>query len=67
MNALELSQNIGKTGLIPVNGQKHGAGMLVEVKIVNAREVFGRLDYQVTPVTGSGLMWIEAARVSEVS
>lgn len=39
------------------------APMLVPVKIINARENFGRMDVLVTPEGGSGEAWVSAERV----
>lgn len=34
----------------------------VDVKILDVRPSFGRVDYQITPVKGSGTVWIEAPK-----
>jgi hypothetical protein len=33
-------------------------GLLVEVRVLNARSMFGRKEYLITPVAGSGEKWI---------
>lgn len=35
----------------------------VSVRVLDARHVFGRLDYQVAPEAGSGAAWVSAERV----
>ncbi len=43
----------------------HGKdGMDIAVRIVDAREAYGRLDVRVTPVAGSGEVWVNADRVT---
>jgi hypothetical protein len=34
-------------------------GVMVDVRVLDVRSVFGRIDYQVTPVKGSGVVWVE--------
>jgi hypothetical protein len=44
------------------------AGALAfRVTIKDARKVYGRTDYLVTPVSGSGEQWVSAERVSNLS
>ena len=38
-------------------------GLQVAVKILDARENFGRIDVLVTPEAGSGQAWVSAPRV----
>lgn len=59
MSALELMARVGKMGVFEVEG------MRVIVKILDARKVFGRLDYHVVPVLGAGAAWVAANRVGE--
>lgn len=57
MTVKELSASIGKQGSLSVSG------LHVEVKVTDARQVYGRHDLQVAPVNGSGEIWVEASRV----
>jgi hypothetical protein len=58
MSTSELMQVIGKTGLLAADG------LNVSVRIVDARGPnWGRIDYQVTPVSGQGTIWVDANRV----
>lgn len=42
-----------------------GLDMLeIEVKITNVRKAYGRVDFEVTPVAGSGSMWFSKARLT---
>ena len=34
-------------------------GMLIEVKIVDVKWVYGKTRFQITPVKGQGLVWVE--------
>jgi hypothetical protein len=58
MNAKELLLLIGKKGQLMIR-----PGCTTEVEVVDARQVFGRTDYQVKPVAGSGECWVEAMSV----
>lgn len=40
-------------------------GLQIKVEIVGEREIFGRLEYLVTPVYGVGEIWVLASNVSE--
>jgi hypothetical protein len=41
-------------------------GLKVPVTVKDAREVYGRTDYLVTPIGGSGEKWVEAYRVTDL-
>ena len=58
MNAKELLLLIGKTGQLVIR-----PGCTTEVKVEDARQVFGRIDYLVKPMAGKGDCWVEAASV----
>lgn len=58
MTAAALIRNVGKIGLLTVDG------LQVEVLIQDARRVWDRLDYLVTPVRGTGQQWVSAQRVT---
>lgn len=53
----DLSAFIGKTGTYQTGG------LTVNVKIVDARLTFGRVDLFITPVSGLGQKWTMAAKV----
>ncbi len=36
----------------------------IRVRIEDSREVWGRTDYRITPLAGSGHQWVSAARVT---
>lgn len=42
---------------------KDGNTLEIPVKVLEEREVFGRYEVQVTPVSGSGQAWVSADRV----
>jgi hypothetical protein len=58
MNTLELSQAIGKTGLLSASV------LSVRVTIVDAKIAYGNVRYLVTPVSGTGSVWVDSGRVS---
>ena len=38
-------------------------GLSVGVRIIDARRCYGRVDYQVQPLKGAGVVWVSAERV----
>lgn len=46
-----------KTGTIWING------LSIEVTILDIREVWGTIHYLITPIDGSGSVWVNASRV----
>jgi len=59
MDANTLSENIGKFGVLSILQSP----LRVNVKILNAREMWGRVDFLVSPVEGTGTQWVAATRV----
>lgn len=59
MSTLELSQYIGKQGLLPYPDKI----LYSLVRVVDAKHAFGNLRFQVTPVSGTGLVWVDSNRV----
>jgi hypothetical protein len=57
MSVKEHMSVIGREGLLAIQSLK------VKVLILDVRSAFGRIDYQVRPVQGSGEQWIESGRV----
>ncbi len=60
MTVKELAANIGKKGFLNIDN------MQVHIEIIDARQVFGRVDFQVTPCDGNGNNWVESRRLSSV-
>lgn len=56
MTVLEMAGVIGQTRQLVVNPRY---GLMVQVKILDVREAYGRLRYKVTPTAGSGVTWVE--------
>lgn len=54
----EAAAMIGRAGSLCISGT-----MTVKVFVMDVREVYGRTDYQVRPVAGSGDLWVQADRV----
>jgi hypothetical protein len=61
MNALEMSLAIGKSGTLRTDG------LGVAVVISDAKLAYGNLRYQVTPVSGTGSVWVDSSRVQILS
>ena len=59
MTTLELQERIGQRARLCVE-----TSLTVVVQIRDARTVYGRTDYLVTPVEGSGEQWVSADRVT---
>lgn len=57
MTASELASWVGADGTLDADGLK------VAVRIIDARQVYGRLQFLVTPMHGEGARWVDASRV----
>jgi hypothetical protein len=55
MTGKDLIRVIGQIGLYHTLN-----GLSIAVTVTDARNAFGRIDYQITPVSGNGSAWIEA-------
>lgn len=49
-------QYIGKRGSVPYGNGRHE--MRIAVTVLDAREVWGRVDLLIAPVTGEGSTWV---------
>lgn len=49
---------IGKTVLVPFSNRA-GKSIKVEVKVLDLKNQYGVIRYKVTPVKGSGEVWVE--------
>lgn len=38
-------------------------GLAIEVRVVDARQAYGRLEYLVTPIHGKGEAWVTPAKL----
>jgi hypothetical protein len=60
---------IGKSAVLRVTNpdpRRDAGELLVEVLIVSARERFGRIDLEVTPVAGSGTQWVQLQSLERI-
>jgi hypothetical protein len=60
---------VGKTAVLRVTNpdpRRDSGELLVEVLIVSARERFGRIDVEVTPVAGSGTQWVQLTSLERI-
>ncbi len=55
MTTREGMQYIGREGILET-----GNGLAVSVRCVDIKTTYGRIRFQVQPVTGSGLAWVES-------
>jgi|DEB0MinimDraft_6_1074348.scaffolds.fasta_scaffold306049_2 hypothetical protein len=64
MSVAELARVIGKTGTLGVD-VSGGAGWRVPCEVVDVRQVWGRVQYRVSPVGSEGEpVWVESSRVA---
>jgi hypothetical protein len=47
-------KNVGETISVPM------AGLTVDVKVMDIKQSWGQVKYQITPVSGEGEVWIVA-------
>lgn len=59
MATKELAANIGKEADFILNDAKGQPSLRFRVRIVDARQAYGRTEYQIEPVAGSGAAWKE--------
>lgn len=61
MSAAELQKLIGRKAVYTFapNFRTPAIALHVDVKIVDAREAFGRVDVQVKPLKGCGAVWVQ--------
>lgn len=59
MISAELATYVGREGLL-----SYGGSIAIEVKSLDAREVYGRLDIYVEPVAGTGKAWVAESRIA---
>ena len=59
MTVKELAGFIGKEGYI-----NHGY-LHINIKIVDIKKEYGRIRYQVSPISGSGEEWLEGVKFEE--
>jgi len=64
MNTLELSKAIGKIGSIRGGVGQVGDTITYNVRITDAKIAYGNVRYLVTPVSGTGSVWVDSGRVS---
>lgn len=59
MTAKEMLAMVGRTGELYLRE----SGLTIYVQIHDVRTAFGRVDYEVSPLQGSGTTWVSADRV----
>lgn len=61
MSAAELARFVGAVGVLDLTAS--GVPFSVPVVVVDARKVFGRVDFLAEPVGGRGRAWVSGDRV----
>lgn len=56
MTTIDLQQFIGRKALLPFGPTNE---VMIEVVVVNVKETWGRVRYQIRPVAGFGVIWVE--------
>jgi hypothetical protein len=51
---------VGREGILAL----HGSPLRIEVVVLSVREVYGRFDYLVRPVSGDGQAWVQSQKVA---
>jgi hypothetical protein len=68
MNTKELMQYIGKEADLSFRGFAVTTGQLVvRVRITDCKQAYGNTRMLVTPVAGSGQVWVDESRLSNIS
>lgn len=66
MEISEMVKLVGhKTGNKEI-GLYYSDGLSIEVKLIDAKQVFGRIDVKISPVSGSGDKWVQLDKISEM-
>jgi hypothetical protein len=63
MTAVQMLQEVTDKTNGTGKGKVSMDGMWVNVKVIDARKVFGRVDVLVTPISGEGQSWIQLDRL----
>ena len=58
MDALDVVKIIGKTASLSMDGFR------INVTVLNGKTSYGNVRFQVTPVSGTGMVWVDSSRVS---
>jgi hypothetical protein len=64
MTASEAVKHVGKLGHIVTEGRKESQ-LSVNVRVTDVRVAYGKIQYQITPLSGNGLVWIDDFRFTE--
>jgi hypothetical protein len=62
-NAQDLARLVGQTGDLIMSSVRKDDDLRVKVRIEDARVSYGRLDLLVSPIQGTGRMWVSGERV----
>lgn len=61
MTARELAEMVGKAGTYSVNSLK------IDVVVLDAKQVYGRVDFLIEPKAGSGRIWVASSSVKPLA
>lgn len=57
----EVSAYVGRSGTLPVQFSSGALG--IEVRVLDAREAYGRIDILIEPLYGAGSVWVQSHKV----
>ena len=57
----------GMATLIGRDAQWHTNGLAIAVTIVDVKQAWGKLRYQITPAAGDGTVWVEGLGLPEAA
>lgn len=64
MSAKELAAYIGREGRALLRASNRGDALRVDVRVLDAKTAFGRIDLLVEPLAGAGKAWMSADAVT---
>jgi len=62
MGIAEMAKVLGRAGRWEPTTPE--GGLSVDVRIVDVRQAYGKLQYRIVPLSGTGEVWVSAANVS---
>jgi hypothetical protein len=66
MSIASIAKSIGKNGTYQIRSAS-GESLHVNVRIIDVRSAFGRIDYRIEPIQGTGQVWVSADSISNVN
>lgn len=60
--AVDLHKFVGSEGSVVVEPRRDSPGLRIEVRVTNARQVYGKTQFEITPISGQGFVWVDDFR-----